>query len=148
MIFLIEESSNVFSKKGRNLEILQFSFNFLDTRSFIDSCRVSPHQALSQSRLLTSRKISVNFSSRCGPSWPPDLEFTSTRKVTLNSDMTPRVTTPRVTCITGPSVSQPSLHQRPVSSRLLQAASAGAEARSYRLSACDRLAQGRSGLIV
>ena len=98
MIFLIEESSNVFSKKGRNLEILQFSFNFLDTRSFIDSCRVSPHQSLSQSRLLTSRKISVNFSSRCGPSWPPDLEFTSTRKVTLNSDMTPRVTTPRVTC--------------------------------------------------
>ena len=144
MIFLIEESSNVFSKKGRNLEILQFSFNFLDTRSFIDSCRVSPH---TQSRLLTSRKISVNFSSRCGPSWPPDLEFTSTRKVTLNSDMTPRVTTPRVTCdvyhrseclttITAPA------------SGVLQVASAGAEARSYRLSACDRLAQRRSGLIV
>ena len=28
-------------------------------------------------KLLTSRKISVNLSSRCGPSWPPDLELTS-----------------------------------------------------------------------
>ena len=49
-------------------------------------------------KLLTSRKISVNFSSRCGPSWPPDLELTSTRKVTLNSDMTPRVTRHDATC--------------------------------------------------
>ena len=47
---------------------------------------VTSYQVSTQySVLLTSLNKSLNFSSKCGPSWPPDFGLTRTRKVTADS---------------------------------------------------------------